>query len=230
MRRRLADERGFTLVELIVGMASGTVLIAAAFLLVQVAVKTQVDASSRVEALQLGRAAVNDITRSLRAQTCLGDGSPSFLAGSDTSVQLYTSVASAQTDYQRVQRRTITFVPDATGDKGRIEETTQLGVGRPPDVTSWNAAETRVIANGVKLISGTPFFRYYTFTGSPASATLLLTTPLSAGDLYRVVRVQVAFQTSTDRVSQDLPSLRFENAATARTADPDAQEGTLPCV
>lgn len=229
MRQRLSDERGFTLIELLVSMVAGTVLIAAAFMLVQVAVKTQVDASSRVAALQLGRGAVNDITRSLRAQTCLGDGSPAFLAGSDTSVQLYTSVASAQTDYQRVQRRTITFVPDATGGKGRITETTQLGVGRPPDVTSWNAAETRVIADGVQLVSGTPFLRYYTFTGTPASATLLLTTPLSAGDLYRVVRVQVAFQTTTDRVSQTLPTLRFENSATARTADPDAQEGTLPC-
>lgn len=229
MRRRLADDSGFTLVELIVGMAAGSFLIAAAFLLVQMAVKTQADATSRVEAIQKGRGAINDITRTLRAQTCIGNGAAAFVTATDTSLQVYTSVGSAQTDYQRIQRRTISFVPDASGVNGKIVESSELGIGRPPNVTGWGAATSRVLTEDVRLITGVPLFTYYTYQGSPASPTLKLTTPLNAGDVFRVVRVDVAFESTTNRVSQSLPSLQFRNSAAARTADPDAQEGTLPC-
>lgn len=229
MVRRLRNEDGFTLIELVVSMGVAGILLAAASMLVQVAFRTQVDATARVEGVQKGRSAVNEITRVLKAQMCFGDGSPAFLAGSDTSVRLYTSVNTAQADYQRIQRRQITFVPNATGSTtGRIDMTTEEGVGRPPDVTGWGAVSTRTIADDVQLITGTPLFRFYTFTGNPADATLQLSSPLSAGDLYRVVRVDMAFQTTTNRISQPQP-LRFANSVTARTADPDAQEGTLPC-
>ncbi len=229
MRQRLRDERGFTLIELIVGMASGTVILGATFMLVQIAIRSQVDASTRVASIQQGRAAVNDLTRSVRAQTCLGDGSAAFISATDTSMQFYTSVGAAQTDYQRVQRRTISWVADPTGDMGRITEVTEQGTGRPPNVTGWSAPVTRVLASDVKLIPSTPFLRYYTFQGNPASATLQLPTPVSAGNRFRIIKVEFSFQASTDRANQANPELRFINSATARTADPDAQEGTLPC-
>jgi prepilin-type N-terminal cleavage/methylation domain-containing protein len=251
-RVRLADERGFTLIEMVVAVASGSVLIAATLMFVQVAVKTQVETSARIAALQLGRAAVNDITRSLRAQICPAEGQPAFLAGSDSSVRLWTSVGATTTmrefqfvtEYLPRQQRTITFVPDAAGDKGQIVEQvfdwfqlawrgnwvslpdirTDPQTGQPTFVP-----KTRVIADGVKRITGTPFLRYYTSEGTSGRATLQLPTPLSNEDLRRVVRVEVAFETTTDRRDQAIPSLRFENSATARMADVDSQENTQPC-
>ena len=66
----MSDERGTTLVELLVAMAVGMVVLFAIFTTVEVARRSQATTSARVEALQRGRAGMEQTTRLLRSAAC----------------------------------------------------------------------------------------------------------------------------------------------------------------
>ncbi|MBJ7329048.1 MAG: prepilin-type N-terminal cleavage/methylation domain-containing protein [Solirubrobacteraceae bacterium] len=238
LRERLTDERGFTLPEVLIAASVGSVIIGAVLILVQYAVKTQVDTTSRMDATQKGRAAINELSRSMRSQTCAG--ATVFLSASATSVQFISSVGAANTTDQALQRKTITWVPDASGGTGKITETTDPmsswttnPAGNPTFVGTYGTGSTRTVAQDVKLVDNTSFLRYFTFQGSPATPTRELT-PATAGanladaDLARIVRIDFAFK-STNAMSRSNPDLIFTNSAVNRTADPDSTQGTLPC-
>lgn len=88
---RLGDERGFTLVELVVTMAIGTVVMLAAGSLLDASTRASADVEDRAEAIDRGRRAMEDIVSRLRAQSCLDDATPALVraerAGSGASVR-----------------------------------------------------------------------------------------------------------------------------------------------
>jgi len=70
MRARLADERGFTIVEVLTAMVVGLVVLGAAFVLVGRASDLQAKTQNRVDAHQRGRAALEAMVTELRSGTC----------------------------------------------------------------------------------------------------------------------------------------------------------------
>lgn len=228
LRRPLGGDGGFTLPEVLIASTLGTVVLLAAFQVMDTAVRTQSDAAARIESVQGGREVMNRIGRVIRSQTCLGDTNPSITAASPTSLQVTTSLGPEQLNpgYQPLQRRTLTYEPGDGGAAGRIVETSVPGVGAPPSTTFTGTPETRVIAERVRLDGSTPFFRYYALQGNPAQATLEvspgagLTLPSGKNALRSIVRIDVTFLVRSRDGSEDSRFARYSGRFWVRTADP----------
>lgn len=70
---RVRDERGLTLIELLVSMLMATVVIGALLTILQISTKQTTLASDKVQANQLGRTAMTRIVDELRS-SCLNAG------------------------------------------------------------------------------------------------------------------------------------------------------------
>ena len=71
MSARLADERGFTLVELLAPIVVSTIVLFALFGLVDTATRRQSAANDRIDANDRGRVAMDAISTQLRSRVCI---------------------------------------------------------------------------------------------------------------------------------------------------------------
>ena len=109
IRRRLSDERGFTLVELLVAMTIGMMVLMAAFMLLDRTFVASGQVADRTEALQRGRQAMALITRQLRSQVCIGTTNPPIVGGSNaSSVSFYADLSDGSVN---AKQRTLTLDP-----------------------------------------------------------------------------------------------------------------------
>lgn len=232
LRQRLANEDGYTLMEMVVATAVGGIVILGVLTLMDASVTAQRKSVERVETTQRGRLAIDLITQQLRAQTCPGDGSSAILSATATSVEFYSSIGPENlTDgYQAPQRRTLTYNPGASGAPGTITETVYQGVGRLPTATFTAPPKTKVLVSDIlPATTNAPIFTYYAYQGVSAAPTLLLTAPLVGADLGRTARIDVAFRAlprSKDGATAEVP---FRNSVVARTGDPENLQGATPC-
>ena len=88
----IRDERGFTLVEMLVGMMTSLIVLGAILMLVQVAVKNQSQTAERVAAEQRGRPAMNKILDRLHA-ACVAPLMTPVREGSDDDTLILLSKA-----------------------------------------------------------------------------------------------------------------------------------------
>ena len=226
-------QEGFTLIELLVAMTVGLVVLFAAFSLVDLAVSSQVETENRLDATQRGRAAMENVTRSLRSQLCSPTGGAPIEIGEDNRVKFYSSLVSEAAGSVELQKRVITYEPVAGPTRGRLVERVYLNKGTAAQ-PQWNDTagndvpdRTRVIADHVTPVTAaTPVFRYARYdasvpTGDPAQF-VPLTTPLSAADRPLVVQVRVAFDSwSTGTRKADRVHVALDSRIQARTADPN---------
>ena len=225
LRQVRRDERGFTLTELLTAVAIGMVVIIAATNLIDASVRASGDVLDRVEALQKGRAALEQLTQRLRSQVCPDKNTPAIVAGSNSSMTFYTELG-GETFAPEGRRITL----DGTG---KLTEETWSALASPFANTFGVApTTTRVIATELAPQPGVPFFRYYTFVGlNPAKPTLQLQTPLSAADMARVVKVTASFDSRPSKRSttQNRLDTSLENEVFVRTADPTDPEHSPQC-
>lgn len=230
---RLGDDHGFTLIEVIISASLGVVVLLAAFQVMDTAIRTQSDASARVESVQGGREAMNWIGRVIRSQTCLGDTNPALTAASPTSLTLTTSLGPERLNpgYQTLQRRTLTF----NASQQTITETTVAGSGAPPSTTFNGASSSRIIAERVRLDGSVPMFRYYALQGNPAQASLEispgagLTLPSGKANLARIVRIDVNFLIRSRDANASSKFARYSSRYWVRTADPSDVDAGSGC-
>jgi prepilin-type N-terminal cleavage/methylation domain-containing protein len=200
MRARLAAEDGFTLVELLAALVVGTIVLFAAFGLLDTAVRLQAKSVDGLDATDRGRVGIDQISQGFASRICLGD-QPSLVAAGDSGVEFYASLAPESSAVRLVvQRRRLTVT--GTG----IREDVWSGsppVAPPslPPASTTAPTTTRMIVSGIRQIGSTPIFRYYANQGTPAQPTLLLATPLSAADLPRAVLIDVSFAAQGKRAS-----------------------------
>jgi hypothetical protein len=213
-----------TLVELIVGLSIGLVVTFASFAVLGRATTASHEIADRQEAVQRGRLAMELITRQLRSQVCLGQGSEPITYGDGNTVSFYGDLSDGS---QNVARRTLTFVPPAGQAPGRIVEEVSFGVGEYPDLVFPSTADTsRVLLGGARQVvasgQATPVFSYYAFEiGSPTGDLELLDTPLSAEDATRTIMVHVAFAAMPDRGRpKDADATTLQDNVYVRIADP----------
>ena len=202
MSARLADECGFTLVELLAAIVVSTVVLFALFGLVDTATRQQSVATDRIDANDRGRMAMDAISTQLRSRVCISSAEDSLVAASDSQIEFFVSLGltvEGATNSQTLvlQRRRLTYRP-ATSDV--LEESWVGTLPAPvlPPATSTNPTRTRTILTNVSLDGSTPFFRYYAMTSPtppspPLPELLLAPTPLSATNLTKVVQITVSF-------------------------------------
>ena len=192
MRARLADEDGFTLVELLAALVVGMIVLFAVFGLLDTAVRLQAKTIDRIDTTDRGRLAIDRISQGLQSRICLGNH-PSLVEGDDDHVEFYASLAPESSTVRLiVQRREIAVV--GTSIREQVW-TSNPPVGPPnlPPASSTTPTSSKEIVTGVRQTQTTPVFRYYARDGAGGEPTVLLATPLSAVDLRRAELVEVTF-------------------------------------
>ena len=238
---RLRDERGFTLIELLVATTIGTIILMAAFPLVELAINGQVTTENRLEAVQRGRAAMEQVSRQVRSQTCIGRDMPPITDARDNSLTFYASVAPAppNTDPSPIQRRTLTYQPYTDGSgRGAIVEsvwTADPASTAPNLVFPASTRTDRRIMDDISPVPGTPIFRFYKYDPDTSPNTILLTPDATNGvaeaDRKLVVQVRTTFQAwSTGKRDDDKVKTQLDSKILVRTADPTDPTRSPKCI
>jgi len=253
IRRRLAGERGFSLIELLVSMIIGMIVVLATFDLMDSSTRASAAVEDRVDALQRGRTAMEQIVQRLRSQVCLNTNTPAVTYGDSNEVRFFSELGDEARNAEEARR--IRFVSDNATNTlapGNLQETVWPTIlnppvntfaGTPADMRNLNliAGMARALedeppaANGEGRAVGAPVpvFRYYAFLGNdPATPALLLQTPLSDVDKARVVKISISFDArpTRRRGTKNRFDTTFEGDVYVRTADPTDPEHSPQCL
>ena len=173
--RALGAERGFTLVELLVVMASGILVASALFTILDVTLHQTTRTFSRVDATQRARNVLERIENEMHSACVANDVRPIFSGSTDTSVSFWSGYGNAVN--VTPLKRTISF--DSTTGK-LTESVYPLASGTSP--STWQASatpsSTETLLTNVAQSGSTPVFQYYELT-EPGN-TLPLQVPLTA--------------------------------------------------
>jgi prepilin-type N-terminal cleavage/methylation domain-containing protein len=241
LRRRVhaSDERGFTLVEMLVAMSIGVVILLAAFMLLDRSFTTSAQIADRQEGLQRGRQAMELMTRQLRSQVCVvvppaTTYSAPVTSATDTSVTFYASLSESGTS---VEKRTLTFSSTGTGSIAQNVITGTPNTVYPQMAFTGTGTTTTLLTDVKQAQTGTPatnlpVFRYYRYkAGAPVGDLELLNTPLAAADLARVALIKVAFRSYAARpISKDNDASQLENDVYIRISDSSELQETPQCI
>jgi prepilin-type N-terminal cleavage/methylation domain-containing protein len=219
MRERLRDEQGYSLVELLVSLIIGTVVILAAWNILDASTSLGKRTQDRVDAAQRGRLAMDVIGSELRSQVCLPGAIPPMVAGATaTDFTFYSNLGDQNSPPQK--RRFYVL-------NGAIMEQTWQGTFSGSGTTltvNWSASPTtRTLVAPVGQVGTTPYFRFWGFDANlPATINQPLDAlPLSTTDAGRVVQVDVSFDSRpTGATASNRRDSIFQQSIYFRTADP----------
>ncbi len=215
-RRLHNDQSGFSLVELLMAMALGSIVLTALMTVFLGGIKGTVQISDRVDALQRGRITIDRITTLLDSQTCLlsdsGIGQSPILDGQDSQVAFYASLGVVDSDPTIYRLRY-----DAASK--RFYEDRFLPVRSPAGVLSYpsypsTADSTRIIGTNIlPIAAGTPIFSYWRFVtiNGPTLGQVdptALATPLTVASELTAVRVTISFVTQPEHTTGSTADLR----------------------
>ena len=219
IRRRLRDERGVTLMEALVALATSVVVIGALFTILEVSLTQSVRLSDVAQANQLGRTTMNHIVDELHS-TCLAQGfapvqekssedEPIFVDGYGEGAE----VANVGTGATGVREDKIVWSPTAE----TLTDYTYYATGGSASAgytfasSASPAAGTRIGEHISQLVEGgakAPIFKYYDYkttagTSTTAASSQLNETTLtpegktlSAATAESVASVVVSFQSA----------------------------------
>lgn len=196
----MRDQRGFTLVELLIGMAISIVVLFGILALVDVSTRSNARVASRVEVNQRARVTLQRLLDELHS-TCVSPNVLPVVAASNG----YTSDANNLIFLQQTgsavsptPKEHIVSLANGT----LTERVYPATGGTAPNWTFASTPEstTELATNvGPALVGGgsstVPLFQYFAYQGAQLSTTAL-PTPLSASDAARTVAVTVSFAIS----------------------------------
>jgi prepilin-type N-terminal cleavage/methylation domain-containing protein len=215
-RRLRSDESGFSLVELLMAMALGSIVLGALMMVFMNGVTGVVRVSDRVDALQRGRVTMDRVVTLLNSETCaLIDASPSALPpirdGQDNQVAFFASLGVVDSDPTIYRLRYDAASKALWEDRYAPNRTT--GVLRYPSYPATPDATTLIGTNILPTTAGAPLFRYYQFVTDEGPTLGMindtpLATPLSAASQLAAVRVTVSFVTQPEHTTASTTDLR----------------------
>ncbi|MCW2993492.1 MAG: prepilin-type N-terminal cleavage/methylation protein [Conexibacter sp.] len=226
-RERLRDERGFSLIELLVAMALGSLVLTAVMTVFTTGIAATSKIGDRVDSGSRARIAMDRITTLLDSQVCLrnsGDSTtqpaiPPIVGPSSTgtSVTFYADLSGAS---DTPSKYTITY--DATAKT--LTESKYAGAGALPNVTFAATPTTTVLTDAVQPVGTDPIFTYFVFSSDGTVNEAAPVTP-SATNQLQIVRVGVKFQANSARTKTGDSSRSIVSGqgivATADPTDPD---------
>jgi hypothetical protein len=229
MRR---DERGITLVELLVSLAVGMIVILGILALSEVALRSSARTTARVDADQRARPVLAHLMDQLHS-TCLGPSAGPILAGS-TESQLAFLHQTGSDPGPTPDKRVITFA-----DNTLIESVYPYQGGEAPDWVFADVPSNRQLLTGVSHATtgdppaAVPVFEYFSYVDGALSPEPL-TTPLTPEDAALTVQVKVSFSTSpSSNPTQDPEAaVTLTDSALVRfsPASEDPAKVNEPCV
>jgi prepilin-type N-terminal cleavage/methylation domain-containing protein len=234
MSRRLRDESGFTLMEMIVAMSIGMIVLLGLFSIVDSALPASNRIRDRVDAQAKGRTTLEQMVRKLRSAVCVQTSSdpsnPTFLtpfaSGADSQVTFYadmTTSAAVQSGTFGPDKYQLVYDPTTKA----ITENVWTGTGTIPNMTWAGTPTTRVLATNIEPLAGQPMFTYWEYDTTvvpPILKKILLQVPGGGGapvvpdaDLARIAKIDlgiVAKPTTKDKYSGTQAT--FEDSASVR--------------
>jgi type II secretory pathway component PulJ len=226
---RLREERGMTLIEMLVALAIGMLICLAAFSLIDFTVRRSGEITGRVDATQRGRLALDNITRQLRSQVCLPNGTPPMFSRTgnvtdNSNATFFVDLSNGAIATQAPELHTLSF--DAANR--RIVESDYADT-LPADPTKSPAYATvtrkRTLLSDVVQNGATPVFTYYTFGGTQ------LASPVPAADLDTIASIQVSFKALPTGITDPNTrgSVTFQDRVTVREVDPNSTDPEPDC-
>lgn len=229
--RRIKQQAGFTIVEMLVAMLVLGVVAVGAMTFMQVVMRQGRAVLDRTDSAQHGRLALDQMTRQIRSQVCLNETTKGLISATPTALTFYTDLsnggagapapAKRSLEYDSASRRIVQRIYAANG-------TTVLSTRvLLEDVVP--AANENVPATPPTL----PFFSYFAYPDPmPASpvANQPLTGALSPASVGRVAVVEINFAvlpTGAKPTSKITTPLR--DGVVLRNADPNATKGDPTC-
>ncbi len=195
-RRHIRDERGFTLVEMLVSVAAGTVLMLALFSVLDISMTQSARSIDRVESGQHARTAMEELVQELHS-SCVATSVAPVLATSDGSTLKFVSQfgsAPVLTPNQHV----VTVRPDGSKPYNDLVDNVYAATGgsAPNWTFSSTPSQTKTLAENVSQAAVNsvtqPYFQYFSYANGNISTTPL-SVPLSATDAASAVQVTINF-------------------------------------
>lgn len=246
------QQDGFTLVEVLVAMVAGLIVISALFAILEVSLRQTSHLTDRVQATQLGEAAMTRIVDALHSGCIAYEATPVQESSGPTKLVFITgySEKSIPTSSE-VYKETVEWKSTGTSGEGKLWALTQkASAGTYPTFTSWEAGSSTLLAEniyeheveegGTKHRYVFHYYKYNTTTSSSSSSGLSALTPLSpsettgltAAEAKTAAGVEVAFTAApADNNLKLTRSTEFANQVTFAFAAPSS-ESTIkdaPC-
>jgi Tfp pilus assembly protein PilW len=223
----LRDERGTTLMEVLVALSTGMVVLAAISAVIVVSLRETGKINAKVDANQRARIALNKIVDQLHSACIAPQIAPVQVGSTGTLLSFIHQTGSA-------------VAPTPVLTKINLEGTTlsqsdyaATGGQAPAWTFSLTPTSTRQLMTKISATSpSTSIFSYYSYTNGQVSATPL-TTPLTAESTARTVKVAVAFTASplTTTVKDANAAANIQSSAVLRLTPASFSSGgvNLPC-
>ena len=222
--RRLRDEAGMTIMEVLIATTVGMIVLGAMFTLLDGSVRMNTNVMRKTDAMQRGRLAMDVLTQELRSQVCLSNlAGTAVITGDANSVEFYSDFSEGDGVEPPTKRR-LAFDPETGDIKTEIfmVDDPQPVPGDFPDTP--NVTQMRL--ENAALRPGVPFLRYYAYqwVGNPATraeATEELTPPLTANMARRVARIDINFVAQPTGVEDRAKGVDLSDRIMARHSDPN---------
>ncbi|MBK5219624.1 MAG: hypothetical protein JJE35_07550 [Thermoleophilia bacterium] len=225
MKRLTRDQRGTTLVELVVGMASGLVVMVGLTTLILVTLHTTSRVSARVDATQTSRLTLNRVIDQLHSACIAPKVPPIRKESSSTELRFIHAPGSAVAPVP-----TLTTITYSAGALTQSDYDWKEGTA-PFWVFKTTPSRTIALTDRVAPITGKPIFSYHGYVSGTLSTTTL-TVPLSELDASRTIHVTVAFMaTPRNGNSEEATPARIQGSATLRltASSYNPAAPSLPC-
>ncbi len=160
---RLGDERGYSLVEVLVAMVAGIIVTGALFGILEVSLKQNSRITDRVQAQQLGDNAMTRIIDPLRSGCFSREATPVLLGSTGTLLIFTTSFSEATTPAaSEVFKETVEY---NSGKHKLFVKTQKATAGSWPTYTAWEEpGKSTMLAENVYLLPKREYaFRYYKY-------------------------------------------------------------------
>jgi prepilin-type N-terminal cleavage/methylation domain-containing protein len=187
IRMRTGDESGFTLVELLVSIAAGTVVLAALFALLNTTLNSTTRTFSQVDASQASSTATENLESELHS-ACLASGMAPVQSGSDANNLIFVSQYGSSASTAKAATPTpvehkIVFSSSA----GTLTDYTYAatGGGAPTWTFSTTASSSRLLLSHVAANGSTPVFQYFQYSVPTNGGTPYTD---SAGNSYEMIQ------------------------------------------
>lgn len=193
VRRRIdiADERGATLIELMVAMASGMVVLFALTMMIIATMHSTARVSARVDATRNARLTATKITEQLRS-SCVAPRIAPVKAESTGNSLIFIHQNGSEVVLDPVKSKIV-----LAGGTLTQYDYPKISGSMPDWIFSPTATSQRVLATGIGPIAPSDsVFTYLGYSGKAINLALPATSGLSLTDAARTVAVRVAFSAS----------------------------------
>lgn len=243
---RLREERGFTLVELLVAMISAVTVIAALVVVLGITLRQNTKLTDRVLADQMGRKGMNTMLEELRS-SCTGFGSTAIQAPSSTPLaplaslgasnlwflSAYGNSTSGNAYVSPVTLHDVNWSVAGTSNTGKqygtLTDYSFAGSGESPNwkfpsLSPANATTTKILATDVVPLTTSTLFRYERYETSSAAANAGELVEIGAGELpsvaanKKIAKVAISYEQAPQPAKGHVPDTREGHTTTFKAA------------